>query len=159
VALQAFDDPASTDIDKYNPWPTRYASEDGCQQLCANRVDCAGYSWRAKDATHVHYHKCFLVARAGGAGKASAAFESALCGRTLSNTTWAARGHNGTYTGLSFAAEAVRVVEATPADGRPLFLYLALRASTDHRTRVLDSPQPAPFAEGLTLERIDPRSR
>ena len=143
VALQSFYDPASTDIDAYAPWPARFDDESGCRALCENRIDCAGYSWRANDTTHQHWHKCFLVSKDGGAHPSAAAFRSATCARPRTNTTWAARGLNGTYTGETFAAEAVRVIEAhDPAV--PLFMYLAL-----HNTHApLEAPWPyvAPFA-------------
>ena len=143
VALQSFYDPASTDIDAYAPWPARFDDESGCRALCENRIDCAGYSWRANDTAHQHFHKCFLVSKDGGAHPSAAAFRSATCARPRTNTTWAARGLNGTYTGETFAAEAVRVIEAHDV-AVPLFLYLAL-----HNTHApLEAPWPyvAPFA-------------
>jgi arylsulfatase I/J len=48
--------------------------------------------------------------------------------RPVKNTTIAAAGKNGTYTGLLFAEEAVRVIDEHSAvrATRPLFMYLAL---------------------------------
>lgn len=143
VALHSFFDNSSTDIEHYSPWPVAFDDEAGCEQLCQNRVDCAGYSWRVSDPAHQYYHRCFLVSHDGGHHPTNAAFRSAACQRAKSNTTWAARALNGTYTGESFSAEAVRVVAQHDATV-PLFMYLAL-----HNTHApLEAPWPyvAPFA-------------
>jgi len=147
VALHNFYDNSSVDIGGYNPWrPSSYDNETGCARLCANRVDCAGYTWRSADPTHDMFHKCFLISLTAASGVANTAFQSALCTREpLANTTWTARDLVGTYTGDSFSAYAVRAIERVPTDGRPLFMYLAL-----HNTHApLEAPWSfvAPFAK------------
>ena len=121
VALQSFYDPASTDIDAYAPWPARFDDESGCRALCENRIDCALLvaGEPRPTSTGTSASSCPRTAAP------TRAPSSPTCARPRTNTTWAARGLNGTYTGETFAAEAVRVIEAhDPAV--PLFMYLAL---------------------------------
>lgn len=125
TALHSFFDPGSVDINGYSPHNATYPSPAGCKQLCQNRIDCRGYSWRDADPSHPYYHKCFLVSKVGPKKASTAGFTSAVCQRESGPTTKAAIGDNGTYTGYLFSAEAVRVVEAHDTS-RPLFMYLAL---------------------------------
>ena len=158
VALHNFYDPNSTDIARYNPFPAPLATEAACRDLCQNRIDCAGYSWRAAEPTpgNPNYHKCFLVSRDGGHHPASQAFVSALCvrdGAAMRNgTTIAARGSNGTYTGELFAEQAVRTVsehgDGGAHDGVPLFLYYAM-----HNTH---APLEAPWSYVEPYARLYP---
>jgi arylsulfatase A-like enzyme len=135
VALHSFYDPVSVDINHNNPYDRAFQNESSCAALCSNRLGCVGYSWRVDDPSHVYYHKCFLVSRDGGAHKPADAFRSAVCLERAEsgvpptcNSTLGAIGKNGTYTGLLFASEAVRVVEehAKERPGTPLFLYYAM---------------------------------
>eukprot|EP00947_MAST-08B_sp_MAST-8B-sp1_P001461 g1461.t1 len=131
VALHHYFDPAATDIANYSPFMagSSFDSESGCQKLCSDRSDCAGYSWRKTDPSHQYYHRCFLVSKVGASkGVANAGFNSAACVREAEGapTTVAAHGDNGTYTGELFSREAVRVVEEHDPDANPLFMYLAL---------------------------------
>ena len=148
TALHEFYDANSTDIAGYNPWRTRrFDDEAGCRALCENRLGCAGYSWRSADPSHPYYHECFLISHDGGLHAHNAAFEAAVCVGRAGNTTLAARGLNGTYTGTTFAAEVVRVVEEHARDyaGRPAFLYLSM-----HNTHApLEAPwhYVAPYAK------------
>lgn len=131
VALHHYFDPASVDVNKYNPYNRVFANESGCAALCSNRLGCGGYSYRTSDPTH----HCFLVSKDGGAHPTSKAFDSAVCTRRKAagspptcNSTLGAIGRNGTYTGLTFNEEAVRVVHEHAAlrAGTPLFLYYAM---------------------------------
>eukprot|EP01047_Picozoa_sp_COSAG01_P034051 COSAG01_NODE_2537_length_7450_cov_5.509411_4_plen_508_part_00 len=142
AAVHAYIDNRSTDIVAYNPFegrdggPFRFDSEEGCRRLCANRIDCAGYSWRSTDPQHVHYHKCFLVSTVGGSGRPDNAFRSAVCQRRTQRasaqwptpTTLPARSLNGTYTGVVFNDAAVRLVRehASQRPTRPMFMYYAM---------------------------------
>lgn len=120
VALHNFYDNSSVDIGGYNPWrPSSYDNETGCARLCANRVDCAGYTWRSADPTHDMFHKCFLISLTAASGVANPAFQSALCTREpLANTTWTARDLVGTYTGDSFSACALPLIASCTTDSR-----------------------------------------
>jgi len=147
TALHAYMGTNSTDILGYNPYSLRtFGSEDACATLCENRLDCAGYSWRQQNNTGPNVHKCFLVSKVG-TPKAIAGFASASCTRPMrANTTIAAEGKNGTYTGLLFADEAVRVINehSVKRPTQPMFMYLAL-----HDTHSpLEAPWPyvAPYA-------------
>ena len=71
---------------------------------------------------------CFLISKEG-IPKETTEFQSAICTRPMrANTTIAAVGKNGTYTGLLFANEAVRVIHehAAKRSTQPMFMYLAL---------------------------------
>ena len=95
----------------------------------------SGYSWRSADPTQSNYHKCFLVAKIGAPSVAGHGnFRSASCTRPQQRqTTIAATGDNGTYTGDLFSQAAARFVRSHVIDypERPMFMYYAMRESTD----------------------------
>eukprot|EP00038_Savillea_parva_P017558 m.20799 g.20799 ORF g.20799 m.20799 type:complete len:673 (+) comp3829_c0_seq1:86-2104(+) len=138
VAVHNFFDNASIDITGYNPYAPRFASEAGCKAICENRMDCVAYSWRSQDPTQMHYHQCFLVSALGNPAPVNNAFQSARCVRQHNTTnvgtpkagatTITASGDNGTYTGILFSNEAVRVVHehATLYADQPMFMYFAM---------------------------------
>ena len=65
VALHNFYDNRSVDIEHYNPALARdnttgkvvgsgvMVTEQQCQQMCEDRIDCKGYSWRSQDPSQV----------------------------------------------------------------------------------------------------------
>jgi arylsulfatase I/J len=69
-----------------------------------------------------------LVSSVGGSGVANAGFTSSVCTRPKLNTTVAARKSNGTYTGIVFTEEAVRVISSHAVNRPqvPMFMYFAL---------------------------------
>ena len=98
-----------------------------------------GYSWRDVDPGQSNYHKCFLVAKIGAPSVAGhGVFRSAGCTRAQQRqTTIAATGDNGTYTGDLFSRAAEGFVRSHVADypARPMFMYYAMRQSAGHQTR------------------------
>eukprot|EP00039_Didymoeca_costata_P030846 m.31698 g.31698 ORF g.31698 m.31698 type:complete len:644 (+) comp8339_c0_seq1:63-1994(+) len=128
TALHNFFDANSTDITGYNPYDNRYDTEEGCKLLCENRIDCVGYSYRDQDPGQMHYRQCFLVSKVGGEGVKNPSFQSAICDRPTINTTIAAVGLNGTYTGTLFNQQAVKVIHshAVTSPQQPFFMYYAM---------------------------------
>lgn len=130
VAVHSYFDKNSTDILLHDPWMVPFSNESACKDLCANRIDCAGYSWRFENEASGNYHKCFLVSRVGGAGaKNISGFKSAMCTRPkVSATTIPAVGDNGTYTGELFNLAAERFIQLhkTKTPESPMFMYYAM---------------------------------
>eukprot|EP00039_Didymoeca_costata_P032964 m.40106 g.40106 ORF g.40106 m.40106 type:complete len:650 (+) comp9628_c0_seq1:92-2041(+) len=128
MVLHSKFDVNSTDIPGYNPYVPLQSTEEGCKQVCENRVDCVGYSYRVGYPNDPHYQQCFLVSSIGGQGVQHTGFQSAVCERPQLNTTMAASDKNGTYTGIVFNEKAVEVLENHAANKAsvPLFMYYAL---------------------------------
>jgi arylsulfatase A-like enzyme len=82
VALHHFFSNESVDILNYNPYPTAVDDATACKRLCANRIDCAGFSWRkVGNGTSQNFHKCFLTSGNSKHPTQSASFTSAICTR------------------------------------------------------------------------------
>jgi hypothetical protein len=79
IALSHSFDTTSEDMPGYNPYDAQYTSAVKCQELCQSLIDCKGYSWRAGDSSHIHYHKCFLFSRVGVGNKRNLDFTSSRC--------------------------------------------------------------------------------
>eukprot|EP00041_Stephanoeca_diplocostata_P036965 m.1375855 g.1375855 ORF g.1375855 m.1375855 type:complete len:654 (+) comp24961_c0_seq4:97-2058(+) len=136
VAFHNFYDSGSVDIVGYNPLERTVSSAHDCKAICENRIDCIGYSWRKVDPTSHNYHRCFFISATNNSGVANEGFTSAICFRNTTAppahqegvTTIPAVGKNGTYTGILFADEAVRVVRehAVEYATQPLFMYYAM---------------------------------
>ena len=80
VALFSAADAGAADLPGHAPYWRAFDRESECREHCDRHAGCAGYSFRLAFATHVDYHRCWLIGRPSAArGRKHALIASALC--------------------------------------------------------------------------------
>ena len=73
-------DAGAADLPGHAPYWRAFDRESECREHCDRHAGCAGYSFRLAFATHVDYHRCWLIGRPSAArGRKHALIASALC--------------------------------------------------------------------------------